>query len=151
MTARIASGSEAGDELALSLRRPGLTKFAWYCYGGSLPARNQTWVLHDVTCRTWALRHFARWAMIAVPVFVLIMVLLPTPFGIRLFTGIAVSGGIFMFALVNILIDTDRRAVRAGYSFNLPSEIRGSRAVDHQRLANRERRERRAARRERRR
>lgn len=134
------------DNRERPLCRPRMAKFVWYCYGGSLPARHQTWVLHDVTCGTWALRHFARWAMVVVPVFALIMATLPTPFGIRLFTALAVSGGIFMFALVNILIDTDRRAVRAGFSYNLPGQIRGSRAVDHQRLANRERRERRAAR-----
>jgi hypothetical protein len=128
------------------LCRPGVARFLWYCYGGSLSARHRTWVLHDLTCRTWVLRHFARWAMVAVPVFVLFMALMPTPFGIRLYTGIAVSGGIFMFALVNILIDTDRRAVRAGYSYKSPGKIRGSRAVDRQRLANRQRRERRAAR-----
>lgn len=133
------------------LYRPGIAKLLWYCYGGSLPARNHTWVLHDVTCRTWVLRHFARWAMIALPAFALITALLPAPFGIRFFTGIAVGGGIFMFALVNILIDTDRRAVRAGYSFNLPGSIRGTRSVDHQRLANQQRRERRAARQGRRR
>jgi uncharacterized protein DUF5313 len=126
--------------------RPGLRQFVWYCYGGSLPAKHHTWVLHDVTCRTWVLRHFARWTMIVVPIFCLFMAFMPTPFGIRFFTGIAVSGGIYMFALVNILIDTDRRAVRAGYSFNYPGEIRSSRAVNRQRDGNRERRERRAAR-----
>ena len=138
------------DDPATPLCRPGVGRFLWYSYGGSLPARNRTWVLHDVTCRTWALRHFARAAMFALPAFVLFMLFLPTPFGIRLFTAIAVGGGIVMFALVNILIDTDRRAVRAGYSYNLPGEIRGAQSADHQRSANRQRRERRAARQDRR-
>ncbi len=146
MTESTITGSEAGNQTDLPLSRPGAARFLWYCYGGSLPARHRTWVLHDVTCRTWILRHFARWAMLVVPVFVLLMALLPSPFGTRLFTGVAVSGGILMFALVNILIDTDRRAVRAGYSYKVPGEIRGSRAVEHQRDSNRQRRERRAAR-----
>lgn len=150
MTAPAIRRSLAGEATKRPLCRPGWGKTIWYCYGGSLPARHSTWVLNDVTCRTWVVRHFARWTMVVVPVFVLFMAFLPSPFGIRLFTGITVSLGIFMFALVNILIDTDRRAVRAGYSFKFPGEIRGARAVDHQRLANQERRERGAARRARR-
>jgi hypothetical protein len=140
----------AVEDAPQPLCRPGIGRFLWYSYGGSLGPQHKTWVLHDVTCPTWALRHFARTAMVAVPVFLLLMVFLPTPFGIRLFTSIAVGGGIFMFGLVNILIDTDRRAVRAGYSYNLPGNMRGSKSVDNQRLANRERRERQAARRARR-
>ncbi|MCW2494137.1 MAG: uncharacterized protein JWQ77_61 [Jatrophihabitans sp.] len=123
----------------------------WYCYGGHLPKTNHSWVLHDVTCRTWVLRHFARWMMVIVPVFCLYLAFMPTSFGTRLYTDFAICGGIFMFALVNILIDTDRRAVRAGYSFNLPGEIRSSRGVDKQRLSNHARRERIAERQARRR
>jgi hypothetical protein len=134
----------AGDEQAL--RRPDLRHLLWYCYGGSLHARHHTWVLHDVTCRTWWLRHFGRWLMVIVPFFALYMALVPTPFGIRLYTGLTFSGAIFMFALVNIMIDTDRRAVRAGYSFNYPQQLRSARAVERQRAANYERRERAAER-----
>jgi hypothetical protein len=134
----VESGSEAGRPIC----RPGIALFVRYCYGGRLPERHHSWVLRDVTCRTWVLRHFARWMMVIIPVFALYMALMPTSFGIRVYTDIAVCGGIFMFALVNILIDTDRRAVRAGYSFNLPGEIRATRADDRQRLANHERRQR---------
>jgi len=131
--------------------RPPFGKLLWYSYGGSLPPEYHSWVLHDVTCRTWVLRHFARWMLVIVPVFFLFITLLPTPFGIRLFTDIAVCGAIFMFALVNILVDTDRRAVRAGYSFNLPGQIRGERGVNSQRESNAARRQRIADRKARRR
>lgn len=122
--------------------RPGFGRFVWYCYGGALPESNHTWVLRDVTCRTWVLRHFARWMMVIVPVFCLYFAILPASFGTRLYTDAAVCGGIFMFALVNILIDTDRRAVRAGYGFSRPGDIRSARAVDRQRVNNRARRQR---------
>jgi hypothetical protein len=131
--------------------RPSLRLFVWYCYGGRLPELNQAWVLHDLTCPTWALRHFARWMMVIVPVFLAFLAFMPTSFGTRLFTDIAISGGIFMFALVNIMVDTDRRAVRAGYRFSLPSEIRSNRGVDRQRTSNHARRERIAERQARRR
>lgn len=132
------------------LRRPTLGRFLWYCYGGSLPAENHTWVLHDVTCRSWILRHFVRWTMVIAPLFVLYTALLPAAFGIRLFTGITFSGGIYVMSLVFILIDSDRRAVRAGYAYSLPQKIRTARSVERQRADNHERRERIAQRRARR-
>jgi hypothetical protein len=132
------------------MRRPTLGRWLWYSYGGSVPAENHTWVLHDVTCRTWILRHFARWTMVIAPLFALYMALMPTPFGIRVYTGITFALGIYVISFVFILIDTDRRAVRAGYAYSLPQVIRSSGSVDRQRTANHERRERIAERRARR-
>jgi hypothetical protein len=142
---------DAGSEVVRPIRRPGIGHFLWYCYGGRLPEENHSWVLHDVTCRTWVLRHFGRWLMVIIPVFLVYIAFMPTPFAIRIYTDIAICGAIFMFALVNILIDTDRRAVRAGYSFNLPGEMRSQEAGDRQRLSNHDRRERIAERQARRR
>jgi len=129
------------------IRRPSLLRWLWYSYGGSLPAQHNSWVLHDVTCRSWWLRHFARWLMIILPVLALYLVLLPAPFPIRLYTGLTFAGGVLMFAWVNITIDTDRRAVRAGCPFSSPQRIRSAAAVDRQKAANYRRRERLAARR----
>lgn len=142
---------ESGEEAERQVCRPGLGRWLWYCFGGRLPEQHHTWVLRDVTCRTWALRHFARWMVGIVPVFCLFLAFMPSSFGVRLLADVTICGGLFVFALVNIFIDTDRRAVRAGYSFKLPGEIRSARAVNRQRLANHERRERLAARQARRR
>lgn len=141
----------AYDEVEPATLRPRLGRFIWYCYGGSLPAEHHSWVLHDVTCRSWWLRHFARWMMVIVPFFALYMAFMPTSPGIRLWTGLTFSGAIFMFALVNIMIDTDRRAVRAGYPFNHPQRLRSARAEERQRTASFQRRERIAERQARRR
>lgn len=127
--------------------RPTVGRFLWYCYGGSLPAENHTWVLHDVTCRTWVLRHFARWTMVIAPLFIVYMAFTPTPFAIRFYTGIAFSLAIYVMSLVFILIDTDRRAVRAGYDHSQPQAIRTANSVERQRTDNHQRRERTAARR----
>lgn len=124
------------------LRRPTFGRFLWYCYGGSLPPENHTWVLHDVTCRTWVLRHFARWTMLIAPLFGLYLALMPMPFGIRLYTGITFALGIYVMSLVFILIDTDRRAVRAGYDHSQPQAVRSANSVARQRAANHQRRER---------
>ncbi|MFN2560705.1 MAG: DUF5313 family protein [Jatrophihabitans sp.] len=89
-----------------------------------MPRRYSTWVLHDVICRTWLVRHFARTALVVVPIFVLYMVLMPSSLGVRLLTGLTFGGAIFMFSLVIIQVDTDRRAVQAGYGASLPARIR---------------------------
>jgi hypothetical protein len=85
--------------------------------------------------------------MVIAPLFLTYMVVMPTPFAIRLFTGIAFSVGIYVMSLVFILIDTDRRAVRAGYNHSRPQAIRTANSVERQRTDNYHRRERTAARR----
>lgn len=129
------------------LRRPSVGRFIWYCYGGSVPAENHSWVLHDVTCRTWVLRHFARWTMVIMPLFVLYLAVMPMRFGVRVYTGITFSLALYLMSFVFILIDTDRRAVRAGYDHSQPSAVRTANSVERQRTANHLRRERIAARR----
>src|SRR3954454_11176820 len=149
----IGAGQEANGLTAVAdprMRRPTLGPFLWYCYGGSLPAENHTWVLHDVTCRTWILRHFARWSMVIAPLFVLYMALMPMALGNRLYTGITFGLGIYLMSLVFILIDTDRRAVRAGYAHSHPQAVRTANSVERQRTANYQRRERIAEQRKRR-
>lgn len=133
-----------------TLRRPSLGRLVWYCYGGSVPAQHRTWVLHDVTCRTWVLRHFARWTMAIAPLFLLYLAIAPMPFAIRLYTGIAFAGALYVMSLVFILIDTDRRAVQAGYDHSQPQAIRSANSVERQRAANYQRRTRIAERRARR-
>jgi hypothetical protein len=131
--------------------RPGPIHLLRYSLGGRLHPRHATWVLHDVTCRTWLLRHFARTMLVIVPLFAIYMAVGPTSFGIRLLTGLTFAGGIFMFSLVNVLVDTDRRAVRAGYDASLPGVIRTQQSTERQRLASYRRRERIAERQARRR
>lgn len=133
------------------VRRPRGLTLVWYWLGGSVSEQHHTWVLHDVTCRTWLLRHFARTLFIVVPPLTAFMALTPASLGFRMLTGLTFAGGLIVFSLVNILIDTDRRAVRAGYPAGLPAQIRSSQSVDRQRLASSERRERLAERRSRRR
>jgi hypothetical protein len=145
---KLAAG-EASADAPLPVRRPSLGRFLWYCFGGTLPPENHTWVLHDVTCRTWALRHFARWTMVIAPLFLLYLAFMPMPLGTRVYTGITFSLAIYVMSFVFILIDTDRRAVRAGYDHSLPQAMRATSSTERQRAANHARRERIAQRRHR--
>jgi len=95
--------------------RPGPLRWLWYALGGGLPARHRTWVLHDTTTRTWAVRHVVRaLVQMAVPVLVLLL-LVPGPFWIR---GMAALGGVVLgliFSLAYMPETTEHRLVKAGY------------------------------------
>lgn len=85
--------------------------------------------------------------MIIAPLFALFMAFVPVPLGLRLYLGVTFGLGLYLIALVVIMIDTDRRAVRAGYVYSKPQAIRTANSVERQRAANHARRERIAARR----
>ena len=96
-------------------RRPGVLRWLWYAMGGGLPERHATWVLHDTSTRTWALRHVLRsMVQLAVPI-VLVLVLVPGPFWIR---SMAALGGILLglfFSIGYMTETTENRVKRAGY------------------------------------
>jgi hypothetical protein len=131
--------------------RPSLRLILWYSVGSSLPPRYNTWVLHDVTSRTWVLRHFARVFAIITPISVAFFVLLVPTYGAAMaYSGVCLTGTLFIAGLTTVLIDTDRRAVRAGYPSNYATTVRSRRAAETQHTANYQRRERIAARKARR-
>ena len=61
---------------------------------------------------------------------------MPTPIGIRFYTGITFSLALHVMSLVFFPIDIDRRAVRAGYDHSQPQAIRTANSVERQRTAN---------------
>ncbi len=71
--------------------RPNPVQWIWYAFGGRLPGRYRDWVLHDVTCRTWALRHVARSLTQLSPG--LLILLLPGPLWILV---MSLVGGVLM-------------------------------------------------------
>ena len=139
-------GSPVGE-----LERPELRAFLWYALGGSLPPRYNAWVLYDVTCRTWMLRHFARVFAIITPLSAaFFLVLVPIYGAPAAYSGMCFSGTLFLAGMIYTLIDSDRRAVRAGYPTNYVALVRSQRATETQHTSNYQRRERIAARRARR-
>ena len=130
-----------------TVQRPAALAWLWYAIGGRLDERHHSWILHDVTCRTWLLRHFARTTLIVVPLITAYLLLMPASLDVRLLTGLTFAAGLFLFSLLNALIDTDRRAVRAGYGVGLPSQLRAEKSLERQRQSSYARRERIAERR----
>jgi uncharacterized protein DUF5313 len=132
------------------VRRPGPLSWFRYALLGRLPRSYSEWVLHDTTCSTWLLRHFARvLAVIAVP---LVVLALAIPADSSLVALTVITVGACQVLLCGILANdmTERRASNAGYPWGMAERMRSERAVQAQRTANHRRRERVAARRARR-
>ena len=108
-------------------RRPGPLRWLLYALGFGLPARHREWVLHDVTTRTWVLRHLLRTSVQLAPVAVLLYLLIP---GSALARGGAVLGGLllgFFYSVAYMYETTENRAMKAGYPRGTAREIRDRR------------------------
>lgn len=110
------------------MARPGVPWLAWYLVGGGLPGRYREWVLHDVSCDRWALRHFVRSVVQISVIAPLVFAVVPGPMWAR---GCAVLLGFLVglqYALWFLDGSVERRAARAGYS---PAEVRAARDALH--------------------
>ncbi|HZC52082.1 MAG TPA: DUF5313 family protein, partial [Mycobacterium sp.] len=128
--------------VAEQVHRPTLHRWLGYAAGRPLPARHRAWVLHDCTCRTWWLRHFARRIVLIAPLLSAYLAFLPASTYVRLLTGLTAAAGVMMYSLVHLLQSTDGRIVQAGYPAGLAEAIRDKRSADRQRIASQRRRQR---------
>lgn len=102
--------------------RPNPLQWIWYAFGGRLPARCREWVLHDITCRTWVLRHLARSLVQISPG--LLFLLLPGPFWIR---AMSVLGGVILavwYSMSYLEHTSEYRLVKHGYPLGTGKEVR---------------------------
>jgi len=111
----------------MTTRRPGPVRWVLYAFGRGLPARYREWVLHDVTARTWALRHLLRTAVQLLPVAVLLYLLIPG--GVAARAGAVLAGLLlgFFYSAAYMYETTDNRAAKAGYPRGTAREIRDRR------------------------
>lgn len=96
-------------------QRPGPLRWIAYAYGAGLPPRHRSWVLHDVTTRTWAVRHFVRAAAQLAPVLLALYLLIPGEPWVR---GAAVLAGAllgFFYSGAYLYESAEHRAIKAGY------------------------------------
>jgi Family of unknown function (DUF5313) len=122
----------------MTARRPGPLRWLAYAYGARLPVEYREWVLHDVTVRSWWLRHIARATTQLVPMLVLIFFLVPGPMWVR---GAAVIGGAaigYFYSLVYMQESAEHRVLKAGYPRGTAARLRQS--TDSEGQAERERR-----------
>lgn len=110
-------------------RRPGPGRWLLYALGKGLPPEYREWVLHDLTTRTWVLRHLLRTAVQLLPFAVLLYLFVPGSPSIR---AAAVAGGLalgFFYSLAYMYETTEGRVIKAGYSGGTAGEIRDRRGA----------------------
>jgi hypothetical protein len=105
------------------LVRPNPIRWLWYAVGGRLPDRHREWVLHDVTTRTWRLRHAARTLVLISPL-VLVWLFVPAPLGLRLtlvLMGLLVG---FFYSFAYMEESNEHRLAKHGYPRGTGKRIR---------------------------
>ena len=119
--------------MAESAHPPNPVRWVGYAFGAGLPARHREWVLHDVSTRTWALRHFGRTTVQLVPIAIALYVLIPGPSWVR---GAAVLAGLilgFFYSAAYMFESTEHRVVKAGYPYGAAAAHRTDPSDDEER------------------
>ena len=108
------------------MRRPNPLQWLWYAVGGRLPERLVPWVLHDVTARTWVLRHAARSVVVLAPIAAACL-LLPGPLGLRLAMVLLVAIVGVYFSLSYVDESCELRAAKHGHRHGIARATRDAR------------------------
>jgi Flp pilus assembly protein TadB len=98
-----------------SLCRPGPIRWLWYAFGGRLPSEYRGWVLHDLTCLGWPLRHLIRLFTQLAPIAIVLVAVLPGPLWVRVMAVVGGSVVGLLYSFVFLYEATERRATKAGY------------------------------------
>lgn len=107
--------------------RPDPVHWVLYAFGAGLPGRHRSWVLHDVTTRTWLLRHFARSLVQIAPFAVVIYFLVPGEPAIRV-TAVLMGAALGLFyAAMFAEPMAEHRAIKAGYPEGTAESVRKAR------------------------
>ena len=115
--------------------RPGLVRWLAYAFGAGLPAVHRSWVLHDVTVRSWRVRHFVRATCQLAPIAVALYLLIPGEPWVR---GGSVLAGLilgFFYSAAYMYETAEHRAVKAGYPRGTAAATRELAYTDRNRAA----------------
>ncbi|MBP2364893.1 DUF5313 family protein [Pseudonocardia parietis] len=115
--------------------RPDPLRWLWYALGGALSQRHRGWVLHDATCRTWPLRHFARacaqLALLTVP----LLLIVPGPLWLRLAAVLLGWLVALQYTLFNMHNSVEHRVLKAGFAPGTTEAARHAATADQRRAA----------------
>lgn len=107
--------------------RPNPLQWVWYAFGGKLPDHLAEWVLHDLTTRTWVLRHLSRTLAQCAPT--LLLLLLPGPLSLRLSLPLLVLIGALYVSASYLEETTEHRALKHGFTPGLAKHLRAARVA----------------------
>ncbi|HYQ70114.1 DUF5313 family protein [Actinophytocola sp.] len=103
-------------------RAPDPLHWLWYAVAGSLPTAYHEWVLYDLTCGTWMVRHLGR-AVLQFS-FWWLALLVPGPWSLR-FSMVALGFLLSLYFSISFMEDAcERRLLKAGYPAGLNRRIR---------------------------
>lgn len=122
--------------------RPNPLRWLLYVYGAGLPRRHATWVRHDVTTRTWQLRHLLRTTVQLLPIGLLLFWLIPGPVYVRALSVLAGALLGYFYSAAYMYEAAEHRVVKAGYPVGTAAAVRaaadeGDRAAARERYARR--------------
>jgi len=106
------------------VKRPDPVRWLWYAVGGRLPSRYSTWVLHDLTGRTWAVRHIVRALVQVSPFAAALLIFIPGSMGVRL---AAVTAGLLLgllYSCAYMYEIAEHRVAQAGYEVGTAQAVR---------------------------
>lgn len=110
------------------LIRPGPVRWLWYALGGTLPSAYHGWVLYDLTCGTWVLRHLARVQVMFSAWWLALLV--PGPWPLR-FAMVALGYLLSLYFSLSFLEDAcERRLIKHGFPVGLNRTIREESSVE---------------------
>ena len=109
------------------VRRPNPVQWVCYAFGAGLPAEYREWVLHDVSTRTWALRHLVRTTVQLAPVALALFLLLPVDPWIR--AGSVLAGALlgYFYSVAYMNESAETRVGKAGYPVGSAAATREAR------------------------
>ena len=108
-------------------QRPNPVQWIWYSVGGRLPQRYREWVLHDVTCRTWWLRHIVRAITQVLPAMLVLILVFAFLRGPLWVTFMAMALGVIVstyYSLSYMVESCDARLQKYGYPPQHGSRVR---------------------------
>lgn len=104
--------------------RPNPLRWVLYAFGAGLPARNRTWVLHDVTARTWQLRHLTRTTVQLLPIGLLLYLFIPGPSYVRAMAVLAGALLGYFYSAAYMQESAEHRVMKAGYPVGYAAAVR---------------------------
>ncbi|TCK26873.1 DUF5313 family protein [Pseudonocardia endophytica] len=104
--------------------RPNPARWVLYVFGAGLPTRHRTWVLHDVTARTWQLRHLARTTVQLLPIGILLFLFIPSPPYVRALAVLAGALLGYFYSAAYMTESAEHRVMKAGYPVGTAAAVR---------------------------
>ncbi|MFP5022391.1 DUF5313 family protein [Pseudonocardia phyllosphaerae] len=104
--------------------RPNPLRWLLYVYGAALPARHRTWVLHDVTTRTWQLRHVIRAGVQLLPIGIVLFLVIPGPVHVKTMSVLAGAILGFFYSCAYMYESAEHRVAKAGYPVGYAARTR---------------------------